>query len=126
MKIKFKLFLFLLVSGLFSKDLPFYNESYAVIIGINNYQSEKFNNLAFAVEDARSISDLLINKLGYKVENVHLILDEEATRKNILTKLYHIAKNAQKMPILVYGNVQAAFAHLILRNIDLLKPSGKV
>ena len=68
MKIKFKLFLFLLVSGLFSKDLPFYNESYAVIIGINNYQSEKFNNLAFAVEDARSISDLLINKL-YGREN---------------------------------------------------------
>ena len=96
MKIKFKLFLLLLVSVLSSKDLPFYDESYAIIIGINNYQSDKLQDLAFAVNDARSISNLLINKLGYKDENVHLILDEEATRENILTKLFDIAKSAKK------------------------------
>lgn len=41
-----------------------YDEHFALIIGINKY--DNLNNLEYAVNDARSIYDILIDKLGYK------------------------------------------------------------
>ena len=74
------LFILLVISVLCSSELKFYENSYAVIIGINNYQSEDITDLGYAVEDAQSIFDLLTNKLNFKRENVYLITDNDATR----------------------------------------------
>ena len=64
---------------------PPYRESFAAIIGIDNYQ--KWPRLRYAANDARGIRDLLVNKYNFKPQNVFLLLNEEATRQNILSLL---------------------------------------
>ena len=68
-----------------------YDEHFALIIGINKY--DNLNNLEYAVNDARSIYDILIDKLGYKKENIKLILDDDATKTNIMNAYYEISKD---------------------------------
>jgi peptidoglycan/xylan/chitin deacetylase (PgdA/CDA1 family)/uncharacterized caspase-like protein len=63
----------------------FYGESWAVVVGIDKYRS--WPKLAYAVNDARGVRDLLIRKYHFKPENVFLLLDEEATRERILNVL---------------------------------------
>jgi uncharacterized caspase-like protein len=64
---------------------PAYRESWAAVIGIDNYQ--KWPKLRYAANDARGVRDLLINKYQFKPENVFLLLNEEATRQNVLSLL---------------------------------------
>ncbi|SVB66134.1 uncharacterized protein METZ01_LOCUS218988, partial [marine metagenome] len=55
-----------------------YDDSWAVIIGIDNY--ENLSNLDYAVADAEAVKDMLINKFDYPKENVKLLLNEEANK----------------------------------------------
>ena len=63
-------------------------ERYAVLIGITKYQNASIN-LAFAAADAESMNKLLLDPEigGYKPENVRLLVNEQATRKNIMSAL---------------------------------------
>lgn len=63
-----------------------YSNSYALIIGINNYQN--VSPLGYAVNDAQEVSKVLVSKLNFPKENVKILIDEEATKFNIL-KAYH-------------------------------------
>jgi peptidoglycan/xylan/chitin deacetylase (PgdA/CDA1 family)/tetratricopeptide (TPR) repeat protein len=65
---------------------PLYRESWAVVIGIDDYAS--WPKLRYAVNDAKGVQDVLVNKLGFKTENVFTVFNAEATRKNILS-LFH-------------------------------------
>ncbi|MGH7601986.1 MAG: caspase family protein, partial [bacterium] len=60
-------------------------EARAVIIGVNKYQDDKISNLSFARADAEGVYRLLTDpELGRIFpENVILLLDEEATQRNI-------------------------------------------
>jgi uncharacterized caspase-like protein len=64
---------------------PPYRESWAVIIGIDDYA--KWPKLRYAANDARGVRDILIRKYRFKPENVFTLLDREATRPNILSLL---------------------------------------
>ena len=85
------IYVYTVFSFLYASSLEFYENSYAVLIGINNYASDDIKDLGYAVEDAESIANLLITKLGYNEENIHLLLNEDATLINIKNKLYQIA-----------------------------------
>jgi peptidoglycan/xylan/chitin deacetylase (PgdA/CDA1 family) len=63
----------------------FYRESWAVVVGIDQYQS--WPRLHYAVNDAQGVRDLLIKKYRFKPENVVTLLDGEATRAAILKAL---------------------------------------
>ncbi len=79
----------------------FYNTSWAVIIGINEY--ENLMPLRFAFQDAREIQNLLISNFGFPKKNIKLLIDKAATLKNIRDDLYEIAGMAnEKDRILVY------------------------
>jgi len=84
------------ISFLTPQSTNYYENSHAVVIGINNYQSENINDLGYAVEDAKSIAELLKSKFNFPEDNVHLILDENATRDYIKDKLYTIVMNANE------------------------------
>lgn len=71
-----------------------YDESYAIIIGINKYKY--CNPLLDASNDAKAISDILIEKFNFKKENVVLLLDEEATKDNIMNRYYELIKKTKK------------------------------
>ncbi len=62
-----------------------YRESWAVIIGIDEYR--QWPKLKHAVNDAQGIRTLLIDSYGFKSENVFVLTNEEATRSNILALL---------------------------------------
>ena len=90
------IYVYTFFSFLYASSLEFYENSYAVLIGINNYASDDVKDLGYAVEDAESIANLLISKLGYNEENIHLLLNEDATLINIKNTLYQIAMKAGK------------------------------
>ena len=61
-----------------------YGKSFAVIIGVNNY--EKWPPLEFAVADAGAVKQKL-EKAGF--DHITTIFDKEATQRRILTELFH-------------------------------------
>jgi peptidoglycan/xylan/chitin deacetylase (PgdA/CDA1 family)/tetratricopeptide (TPR) repeat protein len=62
-----------------------YRETWAVVIGINDYQ--RWPKLGYAVNDARAMQALLVEKFAVKPENITLLLDGEATRERIMAAL---------------------------------------
>jgi peptidoglycan/xylan/chitin deacetylase (PgdA/CDA1 family)/Tfp pilus assembly protein PilF len=63
-----------------------YQNSYAIVIGINDYA--KWPKLQYAVQDAKAIRESLVNRLGFSNEKVFTLTNAEATRNNILA-LFH-------------------------------------
>ena len=57
------------------------NSKHAIVIGINNY---KINPLKGCINDANKISNYLENNNNY---NVHLLLNNNATKQNIINKI---------------------------------------
>lgn len=66
-------------------DHQFYRESWAVIVGINDYQS--WPKLRYAVNDANGVEDILVKKYGFKPENIRKLINKDATRQRILQVL---------------------------------------
>ena len=50
----------------FIKDI--YNDSWALVIGINKYQH--VDQLSYAVNDAIAVKEMLVNKYGFKEANI--------------------------------------------------------
>ena len=71
-----------------------YDNSYALIIGINEYENTM--NLNYATNDAQSIQSLLVDGFGFKEENTILLLNEYATKDGILTSLMQILDQAEE------------------------------
>ena len=94
--IQLLLFVKLMISNIFSQNLDFYNQSHAIIIGINDYISESITDLNYAQQDAESIANLLVNSLGYDQNNIHLLINNDATQANIKNKLYEVAMSASE------------------------------
>ena len=69
-----------------------YDDSWAVIIGIDKYQYS--DPLHYAVKDAEAVRDMLINKFDYPIENIRYLTDEEATLSNIKLNLGEVATSA--------------------------------
>jgi len=63
----------------------FYRESWAVIIGINDYQH--WPKLRYAVNDAAGMEEVLTTKFGFKKENIRKLLNTDATRQRIMQVL---------------------------------------
>ena len=58
-------------------------EKYAVVVGINDYLMI-FPDLQFCEDDARLFREVLIETMGFKPENIKMLLGKEATKKNIM------------------------------------------
>ena len=90
----YKFFLILLITFGFSIKIDnIYDNSWALIIGIDKY--ENIQRLHYAVDDAESIKDILINSFGFPVDNVSILINEEATKQNIIKSFSKITKNAK-------------------------------
>ena len=59
-----------------------YDNSYALIIGIDKY--ENVQPLNYAVKDAESIQDILVNTFDFPEGNITLLKNEEATKQSII------------------------------------------
>ena len=63
-----------------------YASSWAVVIGINDYQ--KWPKLQYAVNDAQSVGQLLTDKYGFAPDHVITLKDGDATRNRILATFH--------------------------------------
>jgi len=71
---------------------------HALVIGINAYKH--WSSLRSAANDAKAVSDLLKSHFGYK--NVTLLLNEEATRRNILSALDGYTRLTEQDNLMIY------------------------
>ena len=92
------LILFSALMALSKEDV--YDESWALIVGIDKY--DNIDNLDYAVEDAKSIRDLLINNFQFKKENIIFLLNEEAKYMKIKKSLSKITTTAVFYRIIRY------------------------
>lgn len=75
---------------------------YAVIVGINDYYDHAepappapgTHSLKGCVNDAMTIQSLLKNRFGFTQENITLILNKDATQKNVVDALIRTANKA--------------------------------
>jgi len=78
-----------------------YDDSWALIIGIDKY--ENFQDLNYAVKDAKSIQSIIVNIYNFKQDNVRILLNEEATYQNIRKHFSEISKAANENDrVLIY------------------------
>ena len=71
-------------------------EKFAVVVGIDKYAPTiRVTTLEGACNDAIIFKDLLV-KNGFKSENVILLLDEDATKRGILSALTNVTKRLNK------------------------------
>ena len=71
-----------------------YNESWAVIIGINDYKN--MPNLNYAVNDAKSVKEMLMKNFNYREDHIKVILNENATKEGILKGFNELLKEAKE------------------------------
>jgi|TARA_B100000315_G_scaffold33262_1_gene27952 copper chaperone CopZ len=69
-----------------------YDDSWAVIIGIDKYKYS--DQLNYAVKDAEAVKDMLISKFDYPEENIRYLTNEDATLSNIKLNLGEVATSA--------------------------------
>ena len=69
------------------------------VIGINTYI--KWPPLKTAVNDAKAVKDVLLSRYYFDKEHLIELYDEEATRKNIISKLRYLANNIREEDSLV-------------------------
>lgn len=62
-----------------------YAESWAVVIGIDQYRT--WPKLSYAVNDAEGVRDALISRYGFPPDHVITLLDGQATRQRVLEVL---------------------------------------
>src|ERR1019366_2271187 len=71
---------------------PRYENSWALIIGINGYQ--KVSPLRFARGDAEGVSQILQARFKFEPARIKLLLDCDATRQGILQSFFSLRKEA--------------------------------
>ena len=77
-----------------------YDNSWALIVGINDY--ENVQDLNYAVEDALAIKNLLINNYHFPRSNVRVLTDSEATQGKIKKELSNLVKYAGKKDRIIF------------------------
>ena len=83
------------------EEIDFYADSWALLIGINEYQFEK--TLNYAVADAEEMQRLLVEKLGFPEQNIEILLDDNATLNGIKKSMQKLAeKTSENDRVLIY------------------------
>ncbi len=70
-----------------------YDNSYALIIGIDKY--ENVRSLDYAVKDAEDIQSMLVDNFHFQQDNIVLLKNEEATKTSIIQEFSNITKKAE-------------------------------
>ncbi len=72
----------------------------ALLVGINDYRS--IQDLQGCINDVSNIRDVLKTCLGFRNEDIRVLVDSRATRDNILHRLRWMAENARSGDEMVF------------------------
>jgi ankyrin repeat protein len=75
-----------------------YDNQYALVVGIDQYARNDIERLENAANDARAVA-LMFNKLGFYVDSLY---DQRATKKSILSSLAKMMKKVQRNDSFVF------------------------
>ena len=89
--IKYLFFFVAFAIGLELNDDDIYDSSWALIVGVNDYQNVR--DLNYAVEDALAMKNIFINTYGFPRSNVRVLINGEATQSNIMKGLSELVKS---------------------------------
>ncbi len=70
-------------------------EKWALVVGVSNFE-DKSINLRYAAKDATDFANFLTSKGNFKADHVKLLVDENATRQNIIDSLMKWLNKASK------------------------------
>lgn len=105
-----------------SSDQPIYENSYALIIGLDRYEDPSIIPLDYAVADAEAISEV-IQKFGFPEDHITVLKNEQATRENILRAFSEIsAKTERDDRILLYWAGHGETEEVVDGDIGYLLP----
>ncbi|HTV08033.1 MAG TPA: caspase family protein [Candidatus Aquilonibacter sp.] len=78
-------------------------QKWALVIGIASFEDKVIPPLSYTASDAKSFADVLLSpKYGqFKPENVHILLNEQATTRHIKEQLNWLARSAAPNDIVV-------------------------
>ena len=79
-------------SIIFATDI--YNNTWALLVGIEKYTAEGISELNYAVDDAEAIRKVLIEQHNVNPDNISLLLNDDATKRNIERGLIDYYKNS--------------------------------
>ena len=96
----------------------YYRESWAVVIGINDYQT--WPKLRYCVNDADSVEQMLITQYGFKKSNIIKLLNRDATREKIVWALGDQLSDTNKV-----GKDDRVFVFFAGHGATRRLPSGK-
>jgi peptidoglycan/xylan/chitin deacetylase (PgdA/CDA1 family)/tetratricopeptide (TPR) repeat protein len=83
------------ISAVSDAPRKLYRQSWAVIIGVNDYQN--WPKLRYAVNDANAIEEVLVNRFGFEADHVRKLIDGDATRQRIMQVLGDELSDSRKV-----------------------------
>jgi hypothetical protein len=76
------------------KETGSFGISWALIIGVNDYEEGEIPKLRYAVNDAQGVADLLIQDQGFEKEKVLVLMNAKATKENISKSFEFLKQNS--------------------------------
>ena len=76
----------------------------ALCVGINLYPLGGASNLKGCVNDANAWAELFTSRFGFSREDIKLLIDSEATKKNMLEALRDLAARSKSGDLIVFQN----------------------
>ncbi len=70
----------------------FYRESWAIVIGIDDYLNAP--RLKYAVKDAKGVAQVLVERYGFKKENVIELYNQQGTKEGIMRAFDRVRQKA--------------------------------
>lgn len=80
---------------------PYVRQKFALVIGIGQFQDPKIPQLRYTSKDARDFADVLVKHANFDPANVELLVEEQATRANILNGLQRLILTTQPEDLVV-------------------------
>lgn len=81
------------------KVSPYVQRKLALVVGISRFQDSRINSLKYTARDAEAVGDALKTCCGF--DDVRVLLDEDATRRNLADEIDQLAKIAQPDDLVV-------------------------
>lgn len=64
-----------------------FRDKWALIVGISEFQSKQVPGLKYSVKDAKDFREYLIKEANFAPDHVRILLDEDASRRRVLSEL---------------------------------------
>jgi len=79
------------------------DNKYAIVVGVSKFKEQRITPLEYADDDAQAFYDFIVNSEGgnFKRENVFLLMNEKATRENIISAFENVKSKAKENDLVI-------------------------